>query len=290
MAYERRLENNLFELRDDLLGESYRHGFYDPFTVHDPKERRIHKATVKDRVVHQAVVNVIEPMFERRFIFDSFSCRIGKGTHAAVDRTRTFLRQASNNNTRTVYALKCDIRKFFASVDHAILFSLLARRIGDTGILRLLAHIIKSFSVSQGKGIPLGNITSQLFANVYLHELDWFVKHALREQCYIRYCDDFIFVHPSRQHLLALISRIEEFLSRHLSLHLHPDKVIVRSWTQGIDFLGYVILPHCTILRTKTKLRMLQRINSSNLSSYLGLCSHAASYHLQKILLCCISK
>ncbi|MFY9484284.1 MAG: reverse transcriptase/maturase family protein [Patescibacteria group bacterium] len=284
MVFERNLEENLLSLREDLASGYYRHGPYQPFTIHDPKKRRIHKAAVRDRVVHQAVVNIIEPAFEHRFLFDSFSCRIDKGTHAAVWRLRRFLRQASGNHTKTIYAIKCDVRKFFDSVDHEILSKLISRCIDDPRIMQLIKEIIASFSTSDRKGIPLGNVTSQLFANTYLHELDHFVKFTLRERYYVRYCDDFVIVHSSREYLLALVARIERFLDTQLSLQLHSDKVSVRTWNQGIDFLGYVVLPHCIVLRPKTRERMLQRVSTANISSYLGLCSHAASYNIQQIL------
>lgn len=285
IAFEYRLEDNLFALRDSLLFGEYRHDPYKPFTIYDPKRRRIHKATVKDRVVHQAIVNVIEPLFENRFIHDSYSCRIGKGTHAAVDRLQTFLRQASRNNTRTVYALKCDVKKFFASVSHDVLLVLLARQINDPKTMELLESIIGSFSVGDRRGIPLGNLTSQLFANVYLHELDRYAKNSLCEKHYLRYCDDFIILSESRERFSEVIQNIGDFLNNTLSLQLHPKKVFVRTWAQGIGFLGYVLLPHATVIRMKTADRMLKRANEDNIASYLGVCSHAAAFELEQIVL-----
>lgn len=285
IAFEHRLEDQLFALRHDLYVGEYRHDSYEPFTVYDPKRRRIHKATVKDRVVHQAIVNVIEPLFEHQFIHDSYSCRIGKGTHAAVDRLRTFLHQASHNNTRTVYALKCDIRQFFASVDHRILAVLLKQRITDTQTLMLLERIIGSFFSSEHRGIPLGNLTSQLFANIYLHELDRYVKMELREKYYLRYCDDFVILGERRDALWEAADRISHFLDHTLSLSLHPQKVFIRTWTQGIDFLGYVLFPHATVIRKKTERRMLQRVHQDNLASYLGVCRHADAFELEQIIL-----
>ncbi|MFA5798513.1 MAG: reverse transcriptase domain-containing protein [Patescibacteria group bacterium] len=284
-AFEYRLEDNLFALRESMISGSYRHDPYKPFTIYDPKQRRIHKATVKDRVVHQAIVNVIEPFFESRFIHDSYSCRIGKGTHAAVDRLRKFLRQASLNDTRTVYALKCDVKRFFASMDHGILFTLLKRRITDSRTLRLLTDIVGSFRVTEQRGIPLGNLTSQLFANVFLHELDRQMKMTLHEAYYIRYCDDFIILSESRNRLKTLTHEIDAFLKEALSLTLHPGKLSIRTWRQGIDFLGYVILPKTTVVRTKTVQRMLKRATQDNLPSYLGICSHADAHELRAVLL-----
>ena len=280
MVFERRLEDNLFAIRDELLSGTYRHGRYEPFAGNDPKQRKIHKAGVKDRVVHQAIVNVIEPLFEGRFIFDSYSCRVGKGTHRAVRRLRTFLRQASLNGTRTVYAVKCDVRKFFASVNHVALLELLAKRIEDAETMRLLRNIIGSFSVSSGTGIPLGNLTSQLFANVYLHELDWFVKQKLRIGYYVRYCDDFVMLAFSKAEGLALAEQTDAFLQSHLKVQLHPNKVHVRTWTQGVDFLGYILLPDAIVLRPMTTRRAIRRATVENVSSYLGLCVHADAYEL----------
>lgn len=284
MVFERNLERNLFDIQDDLRAGTYRHGPYRAFTVYDPKARSIHKATVRDRVVHQAIVSVLEPMFDPQFIEDSFSCRLGKGTHAAVRRLRRFLWVASMGGHRTVSVLQCDIRRFFASVDHEALLGLLQRRVRDVRMRALLERITRSFSMAPGKGIPLGNLTSQLFANVYLHELDRFVKHELHERWYLRYCDDFAIVHTSRPHIAALVPTIEQFLEQRLSLRLHPRKVTVRTWTQGIDFLGYVLLPRATVIRTSTKHRLLHRLTAQNASSYFGLCGHAATYQLQRIM------
>ena len=284
MVYERELEGKLFALHEDLMTGTYRHGAYEPFTVYDPKQRRIHKANVRDRVVHQAVVNVLEPIVDPKFIHDSYSCRVGKGTHAAVRMLRTFLLEESQNRRRTTYALKCDVRKFFDSVDHATLFRLLCRHVSDPHMRDLLELVISSFSTASDKGLPLGNLTSQLFANVYLHELDRFVKHDLHEKRFLRYCDDFVIVSDSRERLYSLVPKLNAFLSEHLGLHLHPNKVTVRSWGQGIDFLGYVSLPHATIVRTKTARRMRLHITDSNATSYLGLCTHASAYSLAQEL------
>ncbi len=271
-------------LQEELLSGEYRHGPYQPFTVFDPKQRRIHKASVRDRMVHQAVVNVIEPLFERRFIYESYSCRVGKGTHAAVRRLRKFLLQASRNHTRTVYILKCDIKKFFASIDHGILIALLRDRICDKQVTAIIDRIIGSFGSNSGSGLPLGNLTSQLFANVYLHELDWFVKHGLKAKYYLRYCDDFVITGESRDHLKELVDLMANFLCFRLALDLHPDKISICSWSQGVDYLGYVLLPHCAVLRTSTARRAVNMVNQENLSSYVGLCRHASAFRLGQLL------
>ena len=180
--------------------------------------------------------------------------------------------------------LKCDIRQFFASVDHGTLYELLRKRIDDLATLKLLKTIITSLSNAPCKGIPLGNLTSQLFANIYLHEFDWYMKQTLRATYYARYCDDFVIVSHDREYLLGLIEPIRYFLRTRLQLDLHPSKVTIRSWHQGVDFLGYVTKPHCTVLRPKTQRRMLARVTSSNLASYEGLYSHADTYRTRQIL------
>ncbi|HAU66051.1 TPA: RNA-dependent DNA polymerase [Candidatus Uhrbacteria bacterium] len=284
MLYERYLEDHLFSLQEELVSGTYVHSPYEPFTIYDPKQRLIHKACVKDRVVHQAIVNIIEPLFEKRFIHDSYSCRVGKGTHVAVRRLQTFLRREGKNNTKTVYALKCDVRKFFASVSHEVLLHQLSQSIDCIKTMALIKGIIQSYSTSHGTGIPLGNLTSQLFANVYLHELDWYVKQTLRTAHYLRYCDDFVLLVPSIAEGMRLADNVDLFLQERLRIQLHPYKVCVRTVKQGVDFLGYRVLEHAVILRTGTKKRVIENINAENVSSYLGVCQHANTYDLQRQL------
>lgn len=298
--FEFNLEDNLFELRDSLFSKTWRHGPYHAFYVRDPKLRHIHKATVCDRVLHQAVFRVLYSIFDRMFIFDSYSCRVGKGTHRAVSRLETFMRKVSRNHRRTVFALKCDVRKFFDSVDQGILLRLIQKKILDADALWLVQQIVRSFETRPGRALPLGNVTSQLFANIYLNELDQFVKRELRERYYIRYCDDFIILHEDADYLRVLAERINFFLRDALRLELHADKIIIRKHTQGIDFLGYVVVPHYRTLRTKTKRRMLRKLNERKLSlyqgvitetsfnqtiqSYLGVLKHCRGYTIKKVI------
>lgn len=284
LKFERRLEYNIFELRHRLQTDTYTPDAYESFTIFDPKQRTIHKACIQDRLVHQALVQVIEPVFENRFIFDTYSCRKEKGTHAALFRLQSFLRQTSRNNTRTIFALKCDVRRFFDTVDHQLLYQMLEARIVDGRLCKLIWLIIDSFHKTPGKGLPLGSLTSQLFANVYLHELDWFIKHHLRIDYYLRYCDDFIMLDHSRDRLIGLLAMLRQFLLSKLALELHPNKISLRTWHQGIDFVGYVLKPRCILLRHKTKIRMLKRVNQSNLQSYLGLCKHADAHELTSLV------
>lgn len=291
-TFERRLEDNLFDLHLSLKDKTYRHGGYQEFYVRDPKRRHIHKACVRDRIVHHLLYKFLYDLWDKSFIYDSYSCRLGKGTHKAVTRLVKFVCRVSKNYTGGCWALKGDIKKFFTVVDHEILLSLLFKKIIDKNILQLLQKVIDSFNseMGEGKGIPLGNLTSQVFANIYLNKLDQFIKHGMKIKCYLRYADDFVILDKERKRLEALVPKISEFLKTELKLSLHPDKIIFRKHTWGIDFLGYIVLPYCVLPRTKTKRRVFkklkEKINSPNfnesLQSYLGYLSHSNSYLLAR--------
>ena len=281
--FEFNLEDNIFELRRILTAKIYHPDPYVSFYIHDPKRRHIHKASVRDRVLHQAVFRVLYPIFDRRFIYDSYSSRVGKGVHAAVRRLEQFLIKTSANYRRPAYALKCDVHKFFDSIDHEILFALVRRMVPDSETLQLIERIIRSFERSPGKGLPLGNVTSQLFANIYLHELDFFVKHHLCEKFYIRYTDDFVIV-GDRSDFVGVLQSLRTFLYDRLRLKLHPGKILIRSYSCGVDFLGYVLRPYHRVLRTKTKRRIFRKVNPTNLPSYLGVLSHANAYRISEKL------
>jgi len=273
------LTDEVFALHYDLAGKTYAHGLYQPFKVNDPKPRDIHKASVRDRLLHHAVYRQLYPFYDRLFIFDSYSCRLGKGTHRAMDRFRSFARRVSRNHTRTCWVLKCDIRKFFASIDHAVLVHVLSARIADPDILWLLGRIVGSFSSTRpGVGLPLGNLTSQLLVNVYMNEFDQFVKRVLKARHYIRYADDFVLLHDDREYLEAVLPRISAFLETELCLFLHPDKVSIATFASGVDFLGWVHFPDHRVLRTVAKRRMLRGLRGApspeTVASYRGLLSH----------------
>jgi RNA-directed DNA polymerase len=282
--FSKNLNLNISQLSYSLKSGTYTHATYQTFVVCDPKRREIHKATVRDRLVHQALVSAIEPMFEKRFIYDSYSCRKGKGAHKGVDRLKLFLRQASLNDASKAYVLKCDVRKFFASIDHIVLLELVGKRISDPQTFLLIKNIIESLNAETRVGIPLGNVTSQLFANIYLHELDWFIKQTLGLKHYLRYCDDFVIVSTDKYYLEALVPVLGNFLRTNLILELHPQKVMIRSWRNGVDFLGFVLRPKVTTIRKVTSKRMLKRVGESNLSSYLGICSHGDEFNLGELL------
>ena len=293
-VFSLRLEDNLFALHTALKRETYRHGAYESFWVNDPKRRHIHKACVTDRVLHHLLYTYLYELFDPMFIHDSYSCRLDKGTHKGVVRLVAFARKESANYTKDCWALQFDIKQFFASADHTILKQLLTKKISDERILRLLAKVIDSFhaATGPGKGIPLGNLTSQIFANIYLHELDQYMKHILKTQFYIRYADDGVVLAASKPHLIGLIIPISDFLQKYLLLSLHPRKVTVRKLSWGIDFLGYIVLPHYVLPRTKTKRRLLKRVReadqseSSNqmIESYLGYLSHVKANKLQELV------
>ncbi len=283
--FELNLEENIFTLHDDLISGKLKLDPYIAFYVQDPKLRRIHKASVRDRVLYQAVYQKLYPLFDPSFIHDSYSSRDGKGTHRGVKRFEEFARKATRNYSHNAFALKCDIRKFFDSIDHAILLNLIRKKCKDHFLISLISKIISSFEAASGKGLPLGNVTSQIFANIYMNKLDQFVKHTLMAKYYIRYCDDFVIIDESKEKLESYISRLSEFLKNDLSLELHPRKISIRKISQGIDFLGYVSLPYYRVLRTKTKRRMLKRICEKNLSSYLGMLTHCKSLQIRKAIL-----
>lgn len=287
MQFEFNLEDHLFALRDDLLNHTYQPAQYTAFLVHDPKLRLIHKATVRDRVLHQAIFRGLYPIFDKHFIFDSYSCRMGKGVHRGVSRLENFTRKVSQNYRIPTYALKCDVKKFFASINQTVLLKLISDKIADPDSVWLIRVIIKSYETAPDIGLPLGNVTSQLFANIYLNKLDQFVKHKLRQKYYLRYCDDFIILDRSREKLLNIIPKVEAFLVKRLHLALHPDKITIRKINQGVDFLGYVVLSHYRVLRTRTKRRILRkirnkRISQSGLQSYFGALGHCQGYRIRE--------
>src|SRR4030042_5353694 len=250
-----KLFDNILALHISLANKSYRHGGYKSFYINDPKRRHIHKASVADRLLHHAVYRILYPFFERTFIADSYSCRLNKGTHKALNRFRNFAFIESKNITRTCWVLKIDIRKFFASIDHEILSQILGEYIKAKEVVWLLEQIIESFNSSPNKrvGLPLGNLTSQLFANIYLNPFDRWVKHNLKVKHYLRYADDMVFLSADKHFLIYILPKIKEFFKNNLKLNLHPDKIIIKTIASGIDFLGWLHFPDHRILRKSTR-------------------------------------
>ncbi len=252
-AFEYRLEDNLFRLQADLRAQSYRPGGYNSFFIHEPKQRKISAAPFRDRVVHHALCNVIEPLFERSFIEDSYANRVGKGAHRARDRCQEYARHFR-------YVLACDVRQFFPSLDHAVLRAQLTRKIIDIQTLWLIDQILQSgegvlseqyqmvyypgddlLAALRPRGLPIGNLTSQFWANVYLNPFDHFVKRRLRCKGYVRYVDDFLLFADNKKTLWAWRIALEEELTRY-RLTIHPGAQ-PHPVTEGIPFLGFRIFP-----------------------------------------------
>ncbi len=291
--FQLKLMDYIFDLHNDLKNKSYKHGNYKAFKINDPKPRDIHKTEVRDRLLHHAIYRVLYSYFDKKFIHDSYSCRLGKGTHKAINRFKHFSQIISKNNTKTCYVLKCDIKKFFASIDHQILKNILEKYINDKDILWLLSQIVDSFNSFTnsnpwdwfGKGLPLGNLTSQLLVNIYMNEFDHFVKRKLKIKYYIRYADDFVIFAKDREYLKHILIKLKEYLENNLKLIIHPDKIFIKTINSGLDFLGWVNFPNHRVLRTSTKKRMFRNImhnpNKKTIISYLGLLSHGDTYKLK---------
>ena len=305
-----RQEDEIVRLMEELSTGAYRPGAYHYFEIREPKVRIVAAAPFRDRVVHHAVVRVLEPIFERRFIDDSFACRKGKGTHAAMHRAHQFAR-------RFCYALKCDVAKYFPSIDHEILKIQLARAVGDTRLLDVVRLIIGShrdelrkewepgadlFGVSlRPVGLPIGNLTSQFFANVYLNDLDHFVKHDLRVKGYARYVDDFLLFGDDRSLLKQHGAAIREKL-RALRLTIHPDKYRLLPTDKGVDFVGFVLYSNGRRRLRRANVRRFQRRYrrmmwevrrgerkpsdvSTRVRCWIAHASHAQSYALRRDVL-----
>ncbi len=274
-TFEFNLEDNLFQLQKELKAKTYRPGPYTNFHIHEPKLRLISAAPFRDRVVHHALCNVIEPLFERRFISDCYANRVGKGTHRSLDRCQQFAR-------RHRYVLQCDIRQFFPSIDHVMLRQALARVITDPEVMGLVDRILDSgvgilseeyemvwfpgddlLAVHRPRGLPIGNLTSQFWANVYLNHFDHFVKRELRCQrrspAYLRYVDDFLLFANDKETLWRWRAAIIERLAR-LRLIVHEARCHPRPVTEGIPFLGFLVFPTHRRLRRCKGIRYRRRL------------------------------
>jgi Retron-type reverse transcriptase len=313
LAFTRNLEENLISIQNELIWKTYKVGRYREFFVYDPKKRLIMALPFRDRVVQWAIYRVLNPLLEQRYISDSYACRVGYGTHRAADRLQYWLRYLARRYPR-VYVLKLDISKYFYRVDHDVLVGILRRIIADEDMLWLLETIVRSedtkFGVPlgdhcfecervKGVGMPIGNLTSQMFANLYLNELDQYAKHVLKARHYIRYMDDVIILHPDKKYLWQLKDEIRSFLDNRLHLVLN-SKTTVRTTKQGVDFCGYRIWPTHRKLRKRTALKMKRRLKwlqrayargevnfnnvNASVQSYCGLLKHCNSFSLRRKL------
>lgn len=316
LIFNRNYEEQLINIQNHLIYETYKVGKYHTFYVYEPKKRLIMSLPFKDRIVQWAIYRQLFPLYEKAFIFDSYACRKGKGTHKAADRLQYWLRQTERKPERYYY-LKMDISKYFYRVDHDILLKILARRIKDQRLLNLLEKIINCESMNFGlppgkepdevevsdrlgnKGMPIGNLTSQMFANIYLNEVDQYAKHELGLHYYIRYMDDIIILHHDKKYLAEVKELLRAFLSDELRLDLN-NKTAIRPCSMGVDFVGFRIWSTHRRLKKKTAVKIKRNLKNQiakvkageerkdrldrSVASYRGILSHFDSYGLRQSL------
>ena len=332
IAFEIDYESNLVKLCEEINNGTYQVGRSIAFIVNKPVTREIFAADFRDRVVHHLIINKLNPLFEKQFIHDSYSCRIGKGTNFGIGRLDKFIRQCSANYTKDCYILKLDLQGFFMSINKLILFKKLAEFITekyhepDKPLLIELCNktifndstkncIIKGkrsdwddlpankslFHSPPNCGLPIGNLTSQVFANFYMDKFDHYIKHDLGIRYYGRYVDDFVIVHENKDYLKKLIPNLSEFLQSELQGTIHPKKIYLQHFSKGVKFLGTVILPNRIYIANRTKGNFYNTIEKQNqiardhkptkdeqsafqssMNSYLGIMKHYKTYKLRK--------
>ena len=330
LKFEWNLERNLFLLQKELEAKKYRSGRSICFVVKEPSPREIFAACFKDRVVHHLLVREVETMGEKSFIFASFACRENKGTHLAVKKLKIFVRKAAGNYRKEGFCLQLDILGFFMAIDHNILYSLFEKLVlkqnksyqwkkdvlwlakiiifhkptsdyiikGNLSLFELIPPRKSLFDSPKGKGLPIGNYSSQFFANIYLNQLDQFIKRELKCKYYVRYVDDFILIDENKEKLKDLEDKINLFLKRKLDIELNLNKTKLQPINKGIDFLGYFIKPTYILVRQrvverlKKKLMFLVKLDNINkkeiknilamINSYYGHFCHASSFNLRR--------
>ncbi len=282
-------EKHLLQIHKELATKTYRHGTYKSFIIYEPKQRIVMAAPLKDRVVHHALHDVIEPIIDRKFIFDSYACRKNKGTHAAITRAQRFM-QANQ------YFMHLDVKKYFLSINHFILKRILKKHISEQDVLQLFHIIINSslpneakskgnksslnlFS-SINKGLPIGNLTSQFLANLYLNELDQYVKHELKIKYFVRYMDDFVVFGNNKQLLKETEQNIITFCTHKLQLSLHL-KGGIKNYKEGLGFLGFKIFRKHKELKNVSLVRYLRKYKTKQKMVLQGIINHT---HLQQSL------
>ena len=292
LRFTERKEENLIDIQNHLIWKSYRPGEYRKFTVTEPKERQIMALPFRDRVMQHAVNNIIEPLFDKSFIYHTYACRKDKGAHKASDALTGWLYEYHAAGKRA-YCLKADISKYFQSIHHGTLKWIIRKRIKCPDTLWILDMIIDNSECDTGRGIPVGNLSSQLFANIYLSELDRFVKHKLRIHHYMRYMDDFIILSDDKQALHGVLSEIHDFLEDELHLKLNP-KTDIFPVKNGVDFVGYRHYHSHKKVRKSSIKRMNKRVKQfkegkmprerfiATLVSWLGHITHADTWHLRE--------
>ncbi len=315
LRFSAHLEDNLTQIQQELVSGTYEFGKYREFYIYEPKQRLIMAQPFRDRVVQWAIYQLLHPIFQKGYISDSYACIEGRGTHSAVERLHYWLKQADRKPEKFYY-LKLDISKYFYRIDHAVLMGILERRIKDAGMIELLSKIVNSntnFGLPPGKspgevqkadrvndkGMPVGNLSSQMFANLYLNELDQYCKRELRIHYYIRYMDDVIILHEDKKQLHEWKELINAFLQERLKLDLNK-KTCIRPVTLGIEFCGYRVWATHTKLRKSTALKMKRKLKQvqekyadgemsyeramQTVNSYMGILKHCDSYSLRRAI------
>jgi len=286
MDFEVHLEDNIFSLYEEVHNDIYKHSLYTHFEIFDNKKRDIFKAEVRDRVMHQIIYDYLLSCFDPDFIVDSYASRKNKGQYKALDTFRYFIKLASSTY-KECYILKCDVRKYFDNIDHIILLDLIKEKVKCEKVLKIIKEILSSYQSdgSLQKGIPLGNITSQIFANIYLNALDQYVKKELRCRFYVRYNDDFVIVFENNKNIENIRDKIILFVKEKLSLEIPINKTSIRKIGWGVDFLGSVVLLEAILLRNKTKNKIYANIQKKNIHSYLSILKHSNSFNLKTKIL-----
>ena len=341
LKFEDKFEENIFKLYEEIISGKYQPGRSICFIVNRPIKREIFAADFRDRIVHHLIYNYINPIFERHFIYDAYSCRVSKGVRCGIKRVDHFIRSCSENYKKDCYILKLDISGYFMSIDKDILYNQVKERLMKYKmknkidfdfkiVLELIEKTIFSdptkncnikgiwsdwdnlpkskslFYCKNGKGLPIGNLTSQLFGNVYLNDFDYFMKYSLKCKYYGRYVDDFVIIHQSKEFLKMIIPKIRKYLSEKLLLILHPKKIYLQHFSRGIDFLGVYLKPFRIYIKNKNKGNARKKIAQWNkyllknnnilsreeaesflsfINSVLGMMKHYKSYHLRKKIL-----
>lgn len=325
LRFEIDLEKNLVQLHRDLCDGTYKIGRSVAFVVTHPKVREVWAADFRDRVVHHVIFNAISDRYHRRFIRDNYACIPGRGTHDGLHRVSGHVRSITRNWTRPAYYLKADVANFFNSIDHHILIDLAERQVPEEWLRTLIRQVIlhdprlnfsmrssiESFkkvpphkslmNAPSGKGLPIGNLTSQFFANVYMNELDQYAKHVLKAQYYGRYVDDIVMLHEDQEVLNGCYAKMDEFIQSKLSIHLHPNKKRLNFADKGIDFIGFIIKPGRVYLRQTSLSKCQQKIRawerkgspvdtetlqdiSESLNSYMGMLRQVNGYNVRKAI------
>ncbi len=338
LAFENDYEKKLFKLYYEIKNRTYEIGPSTCFVVEKPVKREIFAADFRDRIVHHLIFNAINPIFEKHFIKDSYSCRVGKGTSYGIKRVEHFMRACSENHQKKCFVLKLDIQGYFMSMDRNILYAKIEKKlkshflVSEKSQLDLLLYLLQKvifndptanchvkgkrqdwvglpkskslFFAKKSLGFPIGNLTSQLFGNIYLDSFDHFVREDLKIKFYGRYVDDMVFVHSDKEFLKAIILKVKAHLQTELKLTLHPKKIYLQPNQQGVGFLGVFIKPHRTYISKRTKRNFFQKIKQENellaggkvfsqkeakkirswLNSYLGIMQHYDTFKLRKKL------